>query len=144
MRSSNQMSQSFSRASVSSMLQFVVFFFVFFLLKFDYLKQVLLTFCNNYVWHNLLPSDTNLWKMHSSKINLEKMVIVMGFCDTQFSDHCSCLYSDFFRFTTDSGFRSRSQWQKVSFFPNAWFKIPNLRKFLKQAYNCNHNLYMYC
>ena len=28
--------------------------------------------------------------------------------------------------------------KKYLFFPNAWFKIPN------QAYNCNHNLYMYC
>ena len=26
------------------------------------------------------------------------------------------------------------------FFLNAWLKIPNLRKFSNQAYNCNHNL----
>ena len=52
--------------------------------------------------------------------------------------------SDFFRYKTDSGFRSHSQWQKVSFFPNAWFKIPNLRKIPSQAHICNQNLYMYC
>ena len=34
--------------------------------------------------------------------------------------------------------------KKYLFFPNAWFKIPNLRKFPNQADNCNHNSYMYC
>ena len=29
----------------------------------------------------------------------------------------SSTHSDFFRYKTDSGFRSRSQWQIVSFFP---------------------------
>ena len=31
--------------------------------------------------------------------------------------------SDFFRYKTDSGFRSRSQWQKVSVFPK--FRVQN-------------------
>ena len=30
------------------------------------------------------------------------------------------------------------------FFSNAWFKIPNLRKFPNQANKCNYRLYMYC
>ena len=34
--------------------------------------------------------------------------------------------------------------KKYLFFPNAWFKIPNLRKIPSQAHICNQNLYMYC
>ena len=34
--------------------------------------------------------------------------------------------------------------KKYLFFPNAWLKIPNLRKFPNQAHNCNCDLYMYC
>ena len=28
--------------------------------------------------------------------------------------------------------------KSIFFFPNAWFKIPNLRKFPNQAHKCNH------
>ena len=34
--------------------------------------------------------------------------------------------------------------KKYLFFPNDWFKIPNVRKFPNQAHKSNHNLYMYC